>query len=80
MFLPTLIILIVRYIISDGCLLGEGFRQGKINVAKCLEKGMVDPVTFATKSEPKDLFELVRKEDIDDYIISPHANAKICWE
>lgn len=27
---------------------------------------MLDPETFAAKSEPKDLFELVRKEDIDD--------------
>lgn len=27
---------------------------------------MIDPQTFAAKSEPKDLFELVRKEDIDD--------------
>lgn len=27
---------------------------------------MLDSHTFAAKSEPKDLFELVRKEDIDD--------------
>ena len=27
---------------------------------------MLDAETFAAKSEPKDLFELVRKEDIDD--------------
>lgn len=27
---------------------------------------MIDPQTFAAKSEPKDLFELVRKENIDD--------------
>ena len=27
---------------------------------------MIDAETFTTKSEPKDVFELVRKEDIDD--------------
>lgn len=27
---------------------------------------MLDSLTFAARSEPKDLFELVRKEDIDD--------------
>lgn len=54
------------YVISDGCLLDEGFRRGNINVAEYIEKGLIDAETFAAKSEPKDLFELVRKEDIDD--------------
>ncbi len=27
---------------------------------------MIDADTFAAKSEPKDLFELVRKEDVDE--------------
>lgn len=31
-----------------------------------MNTGLIDPVTFATQSEPKDLFELVRKEDIGD--------------
>lgn len=39
---------------------------GNINVAEYIEKGLIDAETFAAKSEPKDLFELVRKEDIDD--------------
>lgn len=52
--------------ISDGCLLDEGFRRGNINVAEYMENGLIDSETFAAKSEPKDLFELVRKEDIDD--------------
>lgn len=54
------------YVISDGCLLDEGFRRGNINVAEYMENGLIDSETFAAKSEPKDLFELVRKEDIDD--------------
>lgn len=54
------------YVMSDGCLLDEGFNRSNINVADYIEKGLLDSRTFAAKSEPKDLFELVRKEDIDD--------------
>lgn len=59
-------VIFAAYVISDGCLLDEGFHRGNINVAEYLEKGLLDPLTFAAKSEPKDLFELVRREDIDD--------------
>ena len=30
------------------------------------ERGLLDAETFAASSEPKDLFELVRKEDVDE--------------
>lgn len=59
-------VIFAAYVISDGCLLDEGFHRGNINVAEYIEKGMLDAQTFAAKSSPKDLFELVRKEDIDD--------------
>ena len=59
-------IIFVAYVISDGCLLDEGFNRGSVNVAEYIEKGLLDHQTFAAKSEPKDLFELVRKEDIDE--------------
>lgn len=58
-------IIFAAYVISDGCLLDEGFRRGSINVADYIEKGLLDAETFAARSEPRDLFELVRKEDID---------------
>ena len=61
-------VIFAAYVISDGCLLDEGFHRGSINVAEYMEKGLLDSRTFAAKSEPKDLFELVRKEDIDDLI------------
>ena len=54
------------HVISDGCLLDEGFKRGNINIPEYIKKGLIDPVTFAAKSEPKELFELVRKECIDD--------------
>lgn len=59
-------IIFAAYVISDGCLFDDGFHRGNFNVAEYIENGMIDPQTFATKSEPKDLFEMVRKEDIDE--------------
>ncbi|HBH3021675.1 TPA: class I SAM-dependent methyltransferase, partial [Clostridioides difficile] len=59
-------VVFAAYVISDGCLIDEGFHRGNINVSEYIEKGLIDPQTFAAKSEPKDLFELVRKENIDD--------------
>ena len=59
-------VIFAAYVISDGCLLDEGFNRNIVDVAEYIKTGLVDPVTFAAKSEPKDLFELVRKEDIDD--------------
>lgn len=59
-------VVFAAYVISDGCLLDEGFKRGNISVAAYIEKGLIDPKTFATKSQPKDLFELVRKENIDE--------------
>ena len=59
-------IIFVAYVISDGCLLDEGFNRGNISVSEYIKNGLLDAETFAARSEPKDLFELVRKEDIDD--------------
>ena len=59
-------VVFAAYVISDGCLIDEGFHRGNINVSEYIEKGLIDQQTFAAKSEPKDLFELVRKENIDD--------------
>lgn len=59
-------VIFAAYVISDGCLLDEGFHRKNINVAEYVKNGLLDPETFAAISEPKDLFELVRKEDIDN--------------
>lgn len=58
-------VIFAAYVISDGSLIDEGFRLGNFSVAEYVKNGMLDPETFAAISEPKDLFELVRKEDID---------------
>jgi len=59
-------IVFVAYIIIDGCILDDGFKRGHLNISEYIQNGLIDPVTFAAKSEPKELFDLVRKEDIDD--------------
>lgn len=59
-------IIFAAYVISDGCLLDEGFNRGNISVSAYVREGLLDPDTFAARSEPKDLFELVRKEDVDE--------------
>ncbi|POP31111.1 class I SAM-dependent methyltransferase [Lactonifactor longoviformis] len=59
-------VIFAAYVISDGCLLDEGFKRGTISVADYIKNGLLDPKTFAAQSQPKDLFELVRKENIDD--------------
>ena len=59
-------VVFAAYVISDGCLLDEGFRRGNISVAEYMRDGLLDARTFAASSQPKDLFELVRKEDVDE--------------
>ena len=58
-------IIFAAYVISDSCIIVDGFSRGKFSISEYVKNGMLDPVTFAAKSEPKDLFELVRKEDVD---------------
>lgn len=57
-------VIFAAYVISDGCLV-VGLNREDINVSEYVKNGMLDPETFAAISEPKDLFELVRKEDVD---------------
>lgn len=59
-------VVFAAYVISDGCLLDEGFRRGNISVAEYVRDGLLDARTFTAGSQPKDLFELVRKEDVDE--------------
>ena len=58
-------VIFAAYVVSDGCLLDEGFNRGNFCVADYIKNGLLDGETFAAASQPKDLFELVRKEDID---------------
>lgn len=58
-------IVFVAYVISDGSLIDLGFVQNGISVSDYIKRGIIDAETFAAISEPKEVFELVRKEDVD---------------
>lgn len=55
-------VIFVAYVISDGALLENLEASWFLDY---IAKGKIDPITFATTSNPEDIFELVRKEDID---------------
>lgn len=59
-------VIFAAHVISDGCLLDEGFNRKTISVSNYIRDGLLDGESFAATSLPKDLFELVRKEDIDE--------------
>ena len=45
-------VIFAAYVISDGCLLDEGFLRGNINVAEYVKTGLLDGETFAAKVTP----------------------------
>jgi ubiquinone/menaquinone biosynthesis C-methylase UbiE len=58
-------VLFIAYCISDGSIVWSGFQRKRFDIQEYIRRGKIDPVTFDTFSEPEDIFELVRKEDID---------------
>lgn len=56
-------ILMAAYCVAEGTIIDYVFKKN--NVRMVLEEKMMNPDTFELYSQPKDLFELVRKEDID---------------
>ena len=58
-------VVFAAYCISDSCLISSGFQRKVFSIADYLKQGKIDPVTFDTFSVPVEIFELVRKEDID---------------
>lgn len=57
-------IIFAAYCMGDASILSYGFIHGQIH--NIIEKCMLDTETFDTFSNPWDLFELHRKEDIDN--------------
>ncbi|MEE1061088.1 MAG: class I SAM-dependent methyltransferase [Ruminococcus sp.] len=56
-------IIFAAYCMGDASIANYGFRQGEIH--NIIEKCMFNTETFETFSQPWDIFELHRKEDID---------------
>ena len=59
-------IIFIAYCISDATILSDGFMGG--NIKEFIKQDWLDNNTFKTASSPKDLFELNRKEDIDELV------------
>jgi ubiquinone/menaquinone biosynthesis C-methylase UbiE len=58
-------VVFAAYCISDGSIIEGGFNRKLFDVADYIRRGKIHPDTFATTSVPEDVFELVRREDID---------------
>ena len=56
-------IVFVAYAVSDSTILQHGFIKGKIK--SLIEEGLLNTDDFKPHSEPKEVFELYRKEEID---------------
>lgn len=57
-------VIFAAYCMADASILQHGFVKGEIH--NLIEKGLLDIKTFETYSNPSDVFELHRKEDIDE--------------
>ena len=58
-------VVFAAYCLSDASIARAGFARKVFSVKEYIKHGKIDPKTFATTSIPEDIFELVRKEDID---------------
>lgn len=65
-------VVFAAYCMGDASVLQYGFGRGMIH--ELIEKCMLDTETFDTFSNPWDIFELHRKEDIDD--LRAHFNVE----
>ena len=57
-------VVFVSYCMTDPSIIGYGFKKGHIH--ELLKDQLVDPVAFRAFSEPKEIFQLYRKSDIDE--------------
>ena len=67
-------VVFTAYCISDASVLDYGFQKGHIH--ELIEKKMLDTESFKAFSKPSDLFELHRKEDIDE-LMKKHAVTRL---
>ena len=63
-------VVFVAYCISDASILEDALRNNLLMISGYMDKGQIDPSTFDTTSLPEDIFEMVRKDDIDRLMIN----------
>lgn len=59
-------VIFAAYVITDGWLMDEGFHRRLFSAAEYIRDGKLGAESFAVRAQPEDLFELVRKEDVDE--------------
>ena len=69
-------VIFAAYVISDQSIIYDGIVRDGFDVADYIAKGKIHADTFATTSTPEDVFELVRKEDIDA-LMQPFAVTRL---
>jgi len=65
-------VIFVAYCISDASILEDAFKNNLLMITDYMDKGQIDPITFDTTSLPENIFELVRKNDIDRLMTNFH--------
>ena len=61
---------------SDAPIINSGFTKNYFPVKEYVKSGKIHPQTFATTSTPEDIFDLVRKEDIDN-LMAPFPTTRL---
>jgi len=59
-------VIFAAYCISDGAILNAGFVRNRFDLAEYIERGLIDPVTFQATSSPTEVFDVVRREYINE--------------
>lgn len=66
-------VVFVSYCINEATIIGWGFMKG--NILNAIESGMIDTKTFKCKSDPSLIFEIHRKEEIEQlmshFVVEP---------
>jgi len=65
-------VVFAAYCQSDASIANSGFLRRRFDIKEHIKRGLIDPVTFAASSCPEEVFEIVRKEDIDR-VMTPFA-------
>jgi len=63
-------VVFVSYCISDASILYDTFTDNLLWTSGYMDKGQIDPITFAVTSLPENIFAMTRKYDIDRLMAS----------
>jgi len=58
-------VVFAAYCLTDAAIADSGFGRNRYDVKEYVRRGLINPATFEATSQPEDIFELVRKEDIN---------------